>query len=204
MITIIIIVVATIGFAIVAAIWSQKQSEKAQAEKEERMKEEEAKKEEERQKELARRQRMYALWEAEKQAALVGDEETIKAIKENRYDGPVPEKDMHGEYMSMYPKLHIFAMVGMKYRGNIKAYEGTFRGVLVPEPTNEYDKNAIMVKCEDGKHLGYVREFDTDEVREVIGAADNHFKPYRIDGLLQNNGDDEEPYWEGTLYIQEP
>lgn len=38
---------------------------------------------------------------------------------------------------------------------------------LVPEPTNKFSKDAIMVEV-NGVHVGYISEDDVDEVHEII------------------------------------
>ena len=138
------------------------------------------------------------------QARLVGDTETINSLNNKTYIGPLPELRNDGAYLSIYDNLRILKIAGMKYRGNLSAYVGEFKGTLVPETKNEYDPFAIMVKCEDGKLLGYIREDQTEFVRYYVGAEQplgettpTTFSPYRITGFIR----EQEGGYDGTVYI---
>lgn len=82
--------------------------------------------------------------------------------------------------------------------------------MLVPEPKNEYDPFAIMVKVEDGKHIGYVRENQTDLVRNLVGVPQplgerqpTTFPPYRIEGYIDKFVDeDDETRFSASMYIK--
>ena len=100
--------------------------------------------------------RQKQLMEVLRQAKMVGDKETEDDVLNGTYDGDMPEELSNGMYTSLFSNLYIFNIAGINYRGNLSAYVGDFNGVLVPKPKNEYDPNAIMIKCEDGKHLGYI------------------------------------------------
>lgn len=92
-------------------------------------------------------------------------------------DAPVQElqyfciKDK-GYHVSVWPKDHSqfdiveFNIAGMSHRDNIDEYFGEFKGTLEPEPTNEYDPNAIKVLAPDGHHVGYVPKDITSEIRD--------------------------------------
>ena len=154
--------------------------------------------------------RLMALAEVKRQAEVMGDEETMDAVDGMTYDGRLPEKRGDGEWLSIYPDLRIFKIAGMKYRGNLSAYVGKFRGTLVPEPKNEYDPFAIMVKVEDGKHIGYIKEEQTGMVRWLVGAeqplGENEptvFKPYRVVGWIEEEEDWEgKKVYEGSVYVR--
>ena len=91
-------------------------------------------------------------------------------------DAPVQElqyfciKDK-GYHVSVWPKDYSqfdiveFNIAGMSHRDNIDNYLGECVGTLEPEPTNEYDPNAIKVLAPDGHHLGYVPADMTSEIR---------------------------------------
>lgn len=49
-----------------------------------------------------------------------------------------------------------FVIAGTNHNADIADFKGEFRGRLVPDPTNEYDHNAIRVEHEDGGFVGYV------------------------------------------------
>lgn len=161
--------------------------------------------------ELERARLLLLLMEVRRQAEAVGDIDTINATDNMTYNGPVPERRDDGAFLSMYDNLRIFKIAGMKYRGNLSPYLGSFKGMIIPEPSNEYDKFAIMVKCEDGKHIGYIREDQTQTVRWLVGAEQSlgeetptEFNPYRISGYIEEKTDemDEHKYYDGWVYIK--
>ena len=67
-----------------------------------------------------------------------------------------------------------------------------------------------MGKVEDGKHIGYVRENQTDLVRNLVGAPQplgerqpTTFPPYRIEGYIEKFEDeDDEPRFRALIYIK--
>lgn len=136
---------------------------------------------------MANVKRQAQLMEVLRQAKLVGDKETEADILNGNYDGKLPEELSNGMWTSVFDNLTILNIAGINYRGNLSAYVGDFNGVLVPEPKNDYDPNAIIIKCEDGKHLGYVPENLTDIVREIVGED---FQRYRITGRIFEREDD--------------
>ena len=154
--------------------------------------------------------RQLLLAEVLHQAKLVGDETTSKSVIDNVYDGELPQKH-DGFFTSLYPeRLMILSIAGINYRGNLKAYVGDFKGVLVPEPKNDYDQNAIMIKCEDGKHLGYIPEDKTQLVRNLINHHDakndnewRHRITGHIDECEQDDEFDDSPrkFFAGYIYI---
>lgn len=156
---------------------------------------------------LEKMNRFIFLNEVKHQAALVGDQATIEAVDAETYNGPLPNEE-HGRFTSIYPdRLMILSIAGINYRGNLSAYVGDFKGVLVPEPKNDYDPKAIKVVCEDGKHLGYVPEFQTDHVRNLIGAnvSDPSWR-HRITGTIEECEEDtydDKPrkFFVGEIYI---
>ena len=136
---------------------------------------------------MANIKRQTQLMEVLRQAKMVGDKETENDILNGTYDGELPEELSNGMWTSVFNHLDIINIAGINYRGNLSAYVGDFNGVLVPEPKNDYDQNAIMIKCEDGKHLGYIPEDLTDMVRDTIGQD---FQRYRITGHIFEHEDD--------------
>lgn len=140
--------------------------------------------------------------EALLQAQMVGDVNAIKALENGTYNGPLPEKE-NGRYNSIFDGLLILPIAGINYRSGIKTYVGDFKGVLVPEPKNDYDPNAIMIKCEDGHHLGYVPEEETDSVRMILGRD---FQRHRIIGHIDELEDEDDEgntrkFFSGHIYI---
>ena len=165
---------------------------------------------EERANAIAKMNTLIFVNEVKHQAALVGDQATIDAVDADTYDGPIPYEE-HGRFTSIYPdRLLILSIAGINYCGNLRAYVGDFKGVLVPEPKNDYDPKAIKVVCEDGKKLGYVPEYETDNVRRLIGISDpnNATWRHRITGTIEEceedtYDDDEKPrkFFVGQIYI---
>lgn len=101
---------------------------------------------------------------------------SIKVVVGGGSDAPVQKlkyfcvKDK-GYHVSVWPKDHDqfdiveFNIAGMSHRDNIENYLGECVGTLEPEPTNEYDTNAIKVLAHDGHHVGYVPMGQTQHVR---------------------------------------
>lgn len=149
--------------------------------------------------------------EALMQANIMGDVSTAKAINSNTYDGPLPERRSDGAWTSIYDGMRIMKIAGLNYRGDLAAYVGQFNGILKAEPTNEYDPGAIMVKCEDGRHLGYIKEYQTDMVRWMIGAPPYSgpksavFPPYRITGYITQKTDERDghQFFDGYVYVKQ-
>ncbi len=136
--------------------------------------------------------------EALKQAELCGDDHTKKAILNNTYKGPWPERRDDGGWLSIYDDLRILKVAGMNYRTGIGRYKGFIDVALVPEPQNEFDPNAIKVIASDRHHLGYVAAHQTDFVRSLTGDK----FPYRCKcDIYEGENDDDEKYYEGFLYI---
>jgi hypothetical protein len=101
----------------------------------------------------------------------------IKVVVGNCSDAPVQElqyfciKDK-GYHVTVWPKNHSqfdivqFNIAGLTHRDNIDKYLGESVGILMAEPDNPYDPNAIKVLASDGHHVGYVPKDMTDEVRQ--------------------------------------
>lgn len=110
--------------------------------------------------------RHVALAELLKQAQENGDEDTCKLILANKYEGPLPEKIGDG-WTNIYNEFEI-SIAGINYRENIEKYLGTCEVKLEPDPTNEYDPDAIKIVAADGGHLGFVPKDKTEEVRKRV------------------------------------
>lgn len=113
---------------------------------------------------LADVNKLIAQAELMRQAKENGDEETCKLIMANKYEGPLPEKIGDG-WTNMYDELE-FSIAGINYRENVEKYLGTCEVKLEPDPTNEYDPNAIKIVAADGGHLGFVPKDMVDKVRQ--------------------------------------
>ena len=194
-------------------LWYMDRENKKMKEQRERMEEEERcereRKEAEDIKLMNDLKKKAAEIEVMKQAKMMGDTATYDASMKLTYDGNLPELREDGAWTSIYDDLRILKIAGMNYRGNLSAYVGQFKGVLVPEPKNEYDPFAIMVKVEDGKHVGYIKEEQTGMVRTWVGAEQlgnkepTIFKPYRVEGFIDEREDEDgRKYYDGCVYLK--
>ena len=204
-----LITVAGITIVILFLNWDSKRSAQLRKEQEERERAEAERKRREHEKEMEEAKRLTALSEVMDQAKMMGDTATYDAAMNLTYDGKLPDLREDGAWTSIYDDLRILKIAGMNYRGDLSAYVGQFKGVLVPEPKNEYDPFAIMVKVEDGKHVGYIKEEQTGMVRTWVGAEQlgfdepTIFKPYRVDGFIYEREDEDgKKYYDGCVYVK--
>lgn len=113
------------------------------------------------------------LSEAEQEAIRQADEafdwDTHNAIVSGTYDGPLPDYD--GAYWSkLYPNIYHTRIAGINFARGIKNLAGVyFDALLIPEPTNKYDTNAIkIIHAHDRRKLGYIPAEETDAVRRWV------------------------------------
>lgn len=134
------------------------------------------------------------------QAGIVGDQKTIDAINADTYNGPLPEKRDDGGWLSIYDNLRILKIAGINHRQGISRYVGRVECALVPEPTNEFDPDAIKVVAEDSHHIGYIPSNQTDFVRSLTA---NEF-PYRCTAFIHDaeDEDDGHRFFVGHVYIK--
>ena len=149
---------------------------------------------------LANAQRLLALTEAATQAKESGHDDVYQAIMDNIYGGPLPERRSDGGWTSIFDDLRILSIAGINHRQNIVRYKGRNTVALVPEPSNEFDPDAIKVIAEDGHHLGYIHRDQTDMVRSW---AHDKF-PFYCVAMIQEHEDetDEHHFYTGYLYIK--
>jgi len=142
-------------------------------------------------------QKMMLLMEVKRQAELYGDTDTVHAVLNMTYDGPMPEQQPDGSYSRIY-ELQDYNIAGINYRENVAAYLGDFEGYLKPDPENEHDPNAIAVYAYDGHHLGFVPAACTDYIRSLGRSFQ-----LPITGTITQEHDDIEDryYFEGTFFI---
>ena len=138
--------------------------------------------------------------EAMIQANLSGHDIVAMAINTGSYTGPLPEKRSDGGWLSIFENLRILKIAGINHRPNISRYIGRVQCALVPEPTNEYDTNAIKIVAEDSHHLGYIPSDMTDFVRSLTA---NEF-PYRCTAFIDEHEDDMDGhrFFVGFVYIK--
>ena len=120
-------------------------------------------------------------------------------IEDGTYQGPMPERRSDGGWTSIFDDLRILPVAGINHRTGINRYKGRNTCALVPEPTNEFDPEAIKVVAEDGHHLGYVRRDHTEMVRSW--AADV-FPMYCVCRIEEHDDDDDNRFFTGYLYIK--
>ena len=138
--------------------------------------------------------------EALTQANIVGDKTIADAIKSDTYSGPLPERRADGGWLSIFDNLRILSIAGINHRKNIDLYTGRVECALVPEPTNEFDPDAIKIVAEDSHHLGYIASGQTDFVRSLTA---NEF-PYRCIAFIEEHEDevDGHRFFVGHVYIK--
>ena len=141
--------------------------------------------------------RLMLLMEVKRQAELYGDTDTVQAVLNMTYDGPMPEQQPDGSYSRIY-ELQDYNIAGINYRENVAAYLGDFEGYLKPDPDNEHDHNAIAVYAQDGHHLGFIPAGCTDNIRALCLPF-----PIAITGTIEQEHDEDEnrDYFVGTVYL---
>lgn len=145
-------------------------------------------------------QRLLALTEAATQAKESGHDDVYQAIMANTYDGPLPERRTDGGWTSIFDDLRILSIAGINHRQNIVRYKGRNTVALVPEPSNEFDPDAIKVVAEDGHHLGYIHRDQTDMVRSW---ARDKFPFYCVAMITEHDDElNEHHFYTGYIYIK--
>lgn len=180
-------------FAVIVAmvaVVSKKENDEEQAQQEPKKSEEDV---------LAKANRLMALTEAATQAKESGHDDVYQAIMANTYDGHLPERRADGGWTSIFDNLRILSIAGINHRQNIVYYKGRNTVALMPEPSNEFDPDAIKVIAEDGHHLGYIHRDQTDMVRSW---AHDKF-PFYCVAMIQEHEDeaDGHRFYTGYLYI---
>lgn len=133
------------------------------------------------------------------QASESGHDDVHQQIEDGSYTGPWPERRSDGAWTSIFDDLRILSIAGINHRQGIVRYKGRNMAALVPDPSNEFDPNAIKVVAEDGHHLGYIHRDQTDMVRSW---AHNQFPHYCVAMVLEH--DDEEDghrFYTGYIYF---
>ena len=126
--------------------------------------------------------------------------EVHQQILDGIYTGPLPERRNDGGWTSIFDDLRILSVAGINHRQGINRYTGRNTVALVPEPTNEFDANAIKVVAEDGHHLGYVQRHQTEMVRSW---ACDQFPMYCVCRIEEKEDDDDgHKFFVGYLYIK--
>ena len=144
-------------------------------------------------------EKMMLLMEVKRQAEERGDEETVNAVLNMTYNGTLPTQKPDGSYTCIYNPLWDFNLAGVNYRENIRDYVGAFEGYIEPEPTNEYDPDAIAVYHADGHHIGYIPQNCTDDIRDLELPF-----PIAVFGEIEEGYDYDQNrnYFKGTVYLE--
>ena len=95
--------------------------------------------------------------------------------------------NMPGNFLASY------SIAGINRNGCKLKHVGSFLGMLVAEPSNEFDPNAIKIVHEDGTKLGYIKTRETDDVRYLIGEG---FKKYPCVGQIKFVSEDDDEFGE--------
>ena len=101
-------------------------------------------------------------------AEQIGDTQAVQAIDNGTYKELLErratkrQQTITQEYAS-----YQYDIAGINFRHGIADYVGYSTGYLKPQPSNRHDPNAIAIYASDGHHLGYIREYETDEVRSL-------------------------------------
>ena len=134
------------------------------------------------------------------QAREAGHDDVHQQIEDSTYTGPWPERRSDGAWTSIFDDLRILSIAGINHRSNIVRYKGRNMIALVPEPTNEFDPDAIKVVAEDGHHLGYIRR---DQTQMVRSWARDKFPFYCVGMILEHDDEDDgHRFFTGYLYIK--
>jgi len=143
--------------------------------------------------------RAEQLAEAYRQARIVHDDDAVARLDAGNYDGPLPEQRGDGGWLSVYDGLRILPIAGINHRKGIGAYTGKCECALVPEPTNEFDPEAIKIVAEDGHHLGYVAQHHTQMVRSWA----SHRFPCYATAIINQHADelDGHTFYTGFIYV---
>lgn len=144
-------------------------------------------------------------YEAIRQARRVWDYETIEAIENHTYTGQLPKHLSLFKWSNIYPDIYHTQIAGLYYRKGVRHLAGSyFDAILKPEPTNKFDKNAIKIIHESGKHIGYVPAKETAAVRRFVG---NRF-PCRCNGIIHETDeldkDGRQYLLKGEINIKKP
>lgn len=144
---------------------------------------------------------MSLIGEVKRQAEERGDTDTVQAVLNMTYEAQLPMRKPDGSYSSIYNPLWDFNIAGINFRKGISKYVGDFFGYLQPEPTNQYDPDAIAIYHADGHHLGYIPANCTDDIRNL----EMQF-PLQVWGSIEEDYDYDErrKFYRGTVFFEVP
>lgn len=78
-----------------------------------------------------------------------------------------------GYHTSVWPKdglknYYEFSIAGITHGEHVDEHIGEFVAMLIPEPSNMYDENAIQIITREGHRIGYVPRDLTDDIRLYV------------------------------------
>ena len=144
----------------------------------------------------AQEDREMVLAQLLERAKFIGDKKTAELIEAGEYNEPLPTPEELDSFKYIYKTI----IAGINFRKNIGQYKGDIEAMLVPEPSNPHDPNAIKVEVFlEGAHLGYIPSGETENVRDYVK---NHF-PCRCKAHIDECTDetDGHKYYTGELRI---
>lgn len=94
------------------------------------------------------------------------------------------------------PGVFSIPIAGINYRDGIGRYVGEFECVLMPEPENKNDPNAITIRHTDGKLLGYVPSLETISLHSQLRGQ----WPYHTVASITREDD----HYLGLIYLSFP
>ena len=105
---------------------------------------------------------------ARQRAIESGDTEAVQAIDNGTYKELLEQRASKRQASAPDGiEYCTFDIAGINYRKGISGYVGQSTGYLKPQPTNRHDPNAIAIYADNDHHLGYIREYETDNVRAL-------------------------------------
>ena len=131
-------------------------------------------------------------------AEKIGDTEAVQAIDNGTYKELMEQRAAKRQAASGI-EYQNYDIAGINYRRGIVDYVGDSIGYLKPQPTNRHDPNAIAIYASDGHHLGYIREYETDDVRDL------HLKfPIPVEVNIEEcyDYDEDRRFFVGTVTIK--
>ena len=189
--TILVLVVAIVFIYVISTIIQEKKEYMQRMQEKQRQKEEEEA--------IANAKRLAILGVVKEQAERVGDSKTVQAVLNMTYEGKLPTQKPDGSWTNIYSQVYEYNIAGINYRSaaSIKRCVGYFHARLVPEPTNDFDPNAIKIIHEGNIHVGYIPAASTDHVRK------NFQLPTYCWGHIDEHDDyDGRLYFTGTVWIE--
>lgn len=105
---------------------------------------------------------------ARQRAVESDDTEAVQAIDNGTYKELLEQRTFKSQASAPDGVEYCtFDIAGINYRKGISGYVGQSTGYLKPQPTNRHDPNAIAIYADDDHHLGYIHEYETDDVRAL-------------------------------------